>query len=188
MKSPFVLLFPLLLIIFNLSLFAQQPKFFGQASVGTTIPAIESKFPDSYNVGFHFGAGGGNYLSEFILLRGCVFYNNLSGKNLPAGMKSTMHLVTISGDVLFGDFKKTSQINPYGFAGISSYVIGIETSSPYFNTSSSDTKIGFQLGGGALYKLSTNYAIYAEASFNYIFNNGYVKGYLPIHIGINYQF
>lgn len=132
--------------------------------------------------------GGGNYLSEFILVRASVFYNNLSGKNLPAGTSSTMQLVAVTGDVLFGDFKPASKVNPYGFAGIASHVIAIETSSPFFSASSSDTKLGFQLGAGALVKTSSNFGVYAEASFNYIFNQGYVKGYIPIHIGINYQF
>lgn len=187
MKSN-LLFIPIFLVLLNLSLFSQDMKIFGQVSAGVSIPAIESDFPDNYKTGFNVGVASGSYLSEYLALRASVFYNNFQGKNLPANTSSSFNLVSISGDIVLGDFKKNSKINPYGFAGLSSYVLSIKTTVYGASVSSSDTKIGFQLGGGVNIKTSSNLGFFAEATFNYIFNDGYAKGYVPLRVGANYNF
>lgn len=161
---------------------------------GVAIPINESRFIDSFKTHFNVSSAIGYIFNERVQVRASYEYNRFKNSDNKAmitpeiGVTGKISIHTIKVDFLYGSFRKCGCVQHYGIIGIGAYPIVV--TKKYNNESISDSDVYLGLGGGIGFSfgLISTIRIFAEGQYHYIFNDGTVKGYMPIKAGISYQF
>lgn len=185
--------FILILSLISINSFSQDdeevpvPKtkgFIGSAAIGIGVPVGD--LDAGYKGGIHLGANAGYIFSN---LMGARFDASFGVFPLDAANEGgTMKIFSLRGDFLAGDFKRSSKIMPYGFAGLGLFFKStqdIKDNNVVVITGSSETDFGIALGGGAAIKFSKKLAFFGELQYNHSFNDLLAPAsFVPIKIGI----
>ncbi|MCX6158923.1 MAG: hypothetical protein NTY74_13170 [Ignavibacteriae bacterium] len=163
--------------------------YIGTFGFGLSLPVTDSDFPDSYKSGFNINVSNGILLSENIGIRADLRYNYFKGKTVTyyyynygtyTYTNSALSFGNLTFSGIFGDFKKSSIIKPYGILGIGlDYMSAEGTGEVYF---------GYEVGGGINYEIGkkSGISLNLEAKYHGNTNEGYAKGFVPINLGITY--
>lgn len=148
---------------------------------GVSLPMAESDFSDSYDLGINAGINAGYLLNNNFVARVDVQYNKFSYKE---SSNSSFTVITSKIDLLAGDFNRKKKFHPYGLIGTGTYFLNSEATSGGYTISLSETDFGVGVGAGVIVDVSPKIGIFAETQYNFIFNDGTAKGYLPVKAGI----
>ena len=179
------LLVLLFLISYSYSQKLVSSSFVATVGGGISLPMAESDFTDSYNMGLNFHVSGGYKLNNSFIVRADAQYNRFtykssSGSNVSGGFT----VITGKIDLLAGNFNKKTKFHPYALAGTGSYFLSADVTDGIITISESETDFGAGFGAGFIVDVSKKAGIYVESQYNFIFNDGTAKGYLPIKVGV----
>jgi opacity protein-like surface antigen len=153
---------------------------------GLSVPMAESGFTDAYNLGFNAHGSLTFPLSNNVSVRGDIQYNNFPYDESSPNFGGNFTATTIKGDLIVGKFD-SREVSPYGLAGAGLYIISASITQNNVSISSSETDFGIGIGGGVNFGVSPKASIYIETQYNFIFNDGTAKGYLPIKAGVMFR-
>lgn len=167
---------------------ATRPVRFG-VTAGGTLPV--GGFGDAADFGFHIGA-----LAD-VKFTGSPFGLRVDGQwhrnNLKRGLFNDPILgrgVSGRSTIIFGAASVTLEPNttmntvvPFGIAGVGIYNTKATITDQGTDFSSSETKPGFNIGGGFKFKLS-GFDTFVEARFHTVSTSGTRTNFIPISFGI----
>ena len=157
-----------------------RPMKFG-AMLGATLPLGE--YGDVAETGFHIGA-----LGEFArpswpaLVRGEVTYHRTGTKDFDG---NTSILSFVPNIVFpFGDPAATAR--PFIIGGLGLHRVSIDVDVPGFgDASDSETRFGFNVGGGFTFNLS-GFETFIEARFHSILTSDESTNFIPLSFGFKF--
>jgi opacity protein-like surface antigen len=158
---------------------AQSPVRFGIAA-GATFPTGNAG--DLFDWGYHLnGIVSGRPAVSPVGLRGEVMFHSLQGKEIDAGEFGSVDVPNariIAGLVNAEIGLSGTGLRPYFIGGLGMYNIGGEDID-------SETKFGFNLGGGIEFMLS-GLSTFAEIRYHNIMTDGESTNIIPISFGIKF--
>ena len=163
---------------------AQSPVRFG-AAVGATFPMGDLK--DAADWGYHVsGSITGKPMMSPVGIRGEVMWNRLTGKDFDTGLGGTVKgpdLNVLAGIVNAEIGMSGIGAKPYLIGGVGMY--RLSASGDNTDGSSSETKFGFNVGGGIDFGLA-GFSSFIEARFHSVQTSGSSTNLVPVSFGIRF--
>ena len=179
----------ILSLIFAAQISVSQTKtgkgFIASFGGGLSFPMNEPNFKDNYDYGLNICFMGGYKLNNLYLVRGGIHYNRFTYSEIGNGTGS-FKAVVMNAEILIGAFSTKHKYHPYGIFGTGIYFLSSKLTLNGINYSPTENDIGLSAGGGIILDLSKNIGVFAEAQYNYMFNDGSVKGFLPFIVGLSF--
>lgn len=160
---------------------------------GLAIPINEKQLTDSFKTAFNLNFSVGYVFNERLQLRADYQYNrfkNKSNSNIifpEIGIIGKLTVNSYKLDFLMGSFRKCGCIQHYGLVGIGLYSVNITKKINNDVVSDSEVYLGFGGGFGFSFRIIGTIRLFMEGQYNYIFNDGTAKGYIPVKAGLLYQ-
>jgi opacity protein-like surface antigen len=160
---------------------AERPVTYG-AAVGLNMPMGDAG--DGLNMGFKV-----NGLVELhpqsmpVDFRGEIGYSRFGAD----GVDGHQSVLSFIPNVLY-NFSTQSRIQPYLIGGVGLYHVSASVDAgPFGDVSVSDNKFGINVGGGLHIPLSSSSAaLFVEARYHNVFNDGGSFNMLPITVGVTF--
>jgi opacity protein-like surface antigen len=153
---------------------------------GLSFPMSETSFTNAFNMGFNVHGSVTYPLASVTALRGDIQFNSFPYDESDPSFSGKLTVTTIKADILFGKFSERNVV-PYGVVGAGLYLLSSSVTNNNVVISSSTTEFGLGLGGGVSFGVSSTANIYIETQYNFIFNDGSAKGYLPLKAGVTFR-
>ncbi len=184
-----------ILILYSMSIYAQTSNsgFVLWGGGGLAIPINENQLTDSFKTAFNLHFSLGYILNERLQLRLDYEYNrfkNRNNSNIIFPEIGVIGKITVSSyklDFMFGSFRKCGCIQHYGILGLGLYSLSITKMINNYVVSDSEVYFGFGGGFGLSIGIVSSLRFFLEGQYNYMFNDGTAKGYIPLNAGFSFQ-
>jgi hypothetical protein len=151
------------------------------AMLGATLPIGD--YGDVAETGFHIGLLGEYARPSWpALVRGEITYHRTGTQDFDG---NTSVLSFVPNIVFpFGDPAATAR--PYVIGGLGLHRVSIDIDVPGFgDASDSETRFGFNVGGGFTFNLS-GFETFVEARFHSVFTSGSSSNFIPLSFGFKF--
>ncbi|HLG93500.1 MAG TPA: outer membrane beta-barrel protein [candidate division Zixibacteria bacterium] len=172
---------------------AHEPKGMVTASLGGGLLLPMGDFGDYSKLGWRVVGTGGYFVTNNIAIGPTVAFSNNKVKDVfltanPTITDAKTQIIEFGawGQYFFGEME-IRRLVPYIKAGLGGYNAKFKTESSSGSTSTGETNLGINGGGGAMYWLTPQVNLFLEGGFHNIFSDPSAN-YLTVSTGVGYLF